>query len=370
MSTWTHPYSVAWLKGSGSAKSWGLGVSHVERSQVAYGDGDPAQNFINPLAIESVILSAVELGASTILTTDSLGGFSVNVNLHPATGEDTLIQFPLVQGMGFVTGIYAGGTPLLQSSVFFQSLHYVGPVSNNTNTYKYRIALNDNTNWLLYVTPQGSVGTPAFVLQNSGNIQGPAGFFGTIQVAKNPAQQDGENAYDASAGAYANSGSVSASVNGSTGKYTISWDKGGNTGNNLLMFALPHHQESMDNATSSALTAIELETTTKGMAKALAADSMTFVEALATNLGFAPYSPQTGNVKRAISSTAISDIKNVAGVELNQDMDAQTNLDSMYFSGKVHIDSALVVGTDISCRALQSSPPLSTLPMTSLETRP
>lgn len=90
----------------------------------------------------------------------------------------------------------------------------------------------------------------------------------------------------------------------------------------------------MDNTTSNALTPIILETTTKGMAQAIVADSMTLVEQLATGLGFAPYSPKVGSIK-AVSNTAVGDIRNVAGVELNQDMESQTNLDSMYFSGKV-----------------------------------
>lgn len=30
---WTHPYSLAWSKGTGNAKSWGLSVSHIEPDQ-------------------------------------------------------------------------------------------------------------------------------------------------------------------------------------------------------------------------------------------------------------------------------------------------------------------------------------------------
>ena len=31
--TWTHPYSVAWSKGSGIAQSWGLSISHIDAEQ-------------------------------------------------------------------------------------------------------------------------------------------------------------------------------------------------------------------------------------------------------------------------------------------------------------------------------------------------
>lgn len=334
-STWTHPYSLRWIKGSGTSQS-GLGISHTERRQLSYDSGNPAKNFISPLGIDSIILTAEELGQSTVLTTDSLGGFSVNVNLRPAAGDDTLIQFPLVQGMGFVTGIYAGGTPLLQSGVFFSIVHYVGPVRYGDNTYKYRIELVDGTNWLLYVTPKGIAGTPPFELLNSGNIQGPSSFFGLIQVCKNNANMTGEWAYDASAGSYARSGSVSASVSGNIGTYTLSWDKGGVQTNKLLMFALPHHLESMDASISTAVTDLELSTTTKGIAKALLADSITMTEQLATGLDFAPYHPTYGSIQ-TISAIAKSKIQAVAAEELSQNMERQTNLDSMYFSGKARL---------------------------------
>jgi endo-1,3(4)-beta-glucanase len=49
---WTHPYSVMWARGGGSTESWGLSVSHLERSMLAYGgiyapSGAP-QFFVNP----------------------------------------------------------------------------------------------------------------------------------------------------------------------------------------------------------------------------------------------------------------------------------------------------------------------------------
>ena len=35
---WTHPYSLAWSKGVGNAKSWGLSASYIEPDQRV---GDP-----------------------------------------------------------------------------------------------------------------------------------------------------------------------------------------------------------------------------------------------------------------------------------------------------------------------------------------
>lgn len=39
------------------------------------------------------------------LTTDTLTAFSANANLVPSGATTPAITFPLVQGMGFVTGI-------------------------------------------------------------------------------------------------------------------------------------------------------------------------------------------------------------------------------------------------------------------------
>jgi endo-1,3(4)-beta-glucanase len=59
-------------------------------------------------------------------------------------------------------------------------------------------------------------------------------------------------------------------------------------------------------------------------------------------MGFAPWSPTTGSVD-TLPQAAISIINSVAGTELSEDMVAQTNLDSMYFSGKALAKFAAVV---------------------------
>lgn len=89
-----------------------------------------------------MLLSASELNSATSLTTDSLDAFSVNANLAPSAGAAPIITFPLVQGMGFVTGVYKQCTPLIQSSVFFRELTAVGTIDNGATT-KYRALLED-----------------------------------------------------------------------------------------------------------------------------------------------------------------------------------------------------------------------------------
>ncbi|GAB7350472.1 hypothetical protein MBLNU459_g1069t1 [Dothideomycetes sp. NU459] len=346
--SFTHPYSVAWSKGAGGCSSWGLSVSHIERSQLAYGSGSPAAYFINPIGIQSIILSASELNTTTNLTTDSLDGFSVNVNLLPSAGQAPVITFPLVQGMGFVTAVYSSGTPLIQSSVVFLSVTYVG-VTSSGSTYKYRAGLADGTTWLIYVTnSQAGYPVNSFTLKTPRLLQGAAGFNGFIQVAKVPTSgvssgsSDGEGIYDASAGAYPVSANIAGSVSGTAGTYSLTWTKQGIANRTLLMFALPHHVETL--ATSLVhVTDIQLETTTKGMATAVVGDSWTLTEpSLPIDMGFAPWSPTLRSVGKV--SSAAAQLINAAGEsELSQDFAAQTDLNSMYYSGKALAKFAAIV---------------------------
>ncbi|KAI9811238.1 MAG: hypothetical protein M1827_005570 [Pycnora praestabilis] len=346
---WTHPYSVSWSRGSGNAKSYGLAISQIERSQLAYGPqnpnvtGDPVQYFINPVGIQSMILSATTLGSSTALSMDSLEGFSANLNMLPQVGASPAVKFPLVQGMAFVTGVYNGATPQIQSSVFFNTFT---PISQGPRAgiYKYRVLLEDGTNWLIYATPSNG-GDPGFQMMSNSNIQGVAGFTGTIQVAKNPSNATGESIFDASAGVYPITAGITGSVDGATGSYALTWTKGGIGANaiakrqatgtpSLLMFALPHHIESLSNDTANGKTTIKLETTTKGLATAVVGDSWTLVEPdLPTDMGFAPWSPTLRSIN-TLSASAINLIQSVGASEISQNMTAQTDLNSMYFSGK------------------------------------
>ncbi|MCJ1472208.1 hypothetical protein MMC13_000855 [Lambiella insularis] len=346
---WTHPYSVSWSHGSGNVKSWGMSISQIDAYLRAYGPqdtaipGSPVQYVINPIGIQSLVFSAIELGSDTVLTTDTVEAFSINANLQPQAGSTSRIQFPLVQGMGFVTAIYTNLQPAVQSGVFFKDVINSG--SPRAGIFKYTATLADGNEWLIYAI--SSDGTdPGFVLTSNTLFQGPAGWSGTIQVAKNPAGASGETDFDQSAGVYATAGSVGGSVSGDIGTYQISWTKAGlSTGQPLLMFALPHHLSSFDSTTTAAATDISLTTTTKGNATAVLADSWTMIEsALPVSMGFSPWRPSTGS-QTEYSSSAVSAIMSAASSEVNQDMGAQSNLDSMYYAGKALSKFASIIYT-------------------------
>ncbi|KAK5130160.1 hypothetical protein LTR08_002414 [Meristemomyces frigidus] len=339
--TWTHPYSIAWARGGGETDSWGLSISHVERSQLATGIANSSiaagewSFFANPTGIQSLVLSAAELGNGTTLTTDSLEAFSVNVNLVDSASSQPRITFPLVQGMAFVTGRYNSGTPLVQSGIGITSLTYAGAVINGT-TYKYRTVLQNGLTWLIYVTPASAgYSENSFTLLSSGTIQGPSGFGGYIQIAKVPTgSSDAESIYDASAGVYPVAANISGSVDGTAGSYTLSWSKQGVTSRSLLMFGLPHHIASLSYTTTAGVMELQLVTTTKGTATAIRGDSWTLNEpSLPISMSFAPWTQQGGSIA-TVSAEAVAAINAAGYAELMQNISQQTNVGSLYYDGK------------------------------------
>jgi endo-1,3(4)-beta-glucanase len=276
----------------------------------------------------------LEKGAN--LTTDSHEAFSVNVNLSPTGTSSNLITFPLLQGMGFITAKYSSATLLIKSGVFFKQL---SPVTTVGSSFRWIALLNDGHEWAIYVTPSGS-GTPTLTLSSDGStLQGPAGFSGLVQVSK-IGNQGEELIYDPQAGVYAVSCSLSADV---TGTYSLSWQKSGNTSRSLLMFALPHHMESFSHNTLAQALNITLQTPTKGNATAILGDQWFLEEQLPTSMGFAPWTP---TITQATLSDAAKDvISPILTSELGQDMVAQTDLSSVYFSGKAFGKIASLVYT-------------------------
>jgi endo-1,3(4)-beta-glucanase len=308
-----------------------------------FGPGSPASFFSNPLGLELIVLSANELKNSTRLTVDSLDAFSANVNLLPRSGAAPAVTFPLVQGMGFVTAVYHGSTPRIESTSFV-SVIYIGLVTLSS-TYKYVAELADGTSWNIYVTTS-QIGYPvnSFTLISAQVLQGAPGFQGFIQVAKVPldAGRDTKVIYDSAAGAYPVSATVSGSVEGVAGTYKMAWEKKGNATTPLLMFALPHHMEILSEL-GVTITDIKLQTTTKGIATAILGDSWSLTEPnLPIDMGFAPWSPSLGSVDK-VSAEAARLINQAGEKELRQSIKNQSNLDSQYYSGKAFAKFASII---------------------------
>ncbi|KAK3381429.1 glycoside hydrolase family 81 protein [Podospora didyma] len=331
--TYLHPYAVAWAKGKGASSSWGLAISHVEATQRVYGQSSPttgaASYFINPVGIQSVCISAKELGSHTTLTTDSLHDFSVRVSLRPDASKPAAIQFPLVQGSAFISAVFNGSTPLIQTGVFYKTVTRSTREAKSGIT-KYKLHLEDGSTWIVYAYHTRGDPLDLHVI-NNGLAESKGPFYGVIQVAKDPG--NGEPIYDQACGAYPTSVDLSGNAKDGKGSYTFTFKKSGMILTTLAMFALPHHTTSFDDATRANMTNVKLQTTTKGVATAVFADSWTMVEELPTNMSFVPWSPKAGSIS-TLSSTTKTFIHNIALQEISQNILQQTNQNSMYFSGK------------------------------------
>ncbi|RYO91864.1 hypothetical protein DL766_006123 [Monosporascus sp. MC13-8B] len=311
---YVHPYSLAWARGQGASSSWGMAISHVDANQRVYGPVRPetgaVRYYLNPIGIQSLCLSAAELGYETRLTADNLASHSVNVNLHPSSEAQPMITFPIVQGMGFVTARYRDGTP--------------------PEVSKYTFGLEDGKVWHLYSYAERGDDLDLEVV-NNGLARSRKLLTGFIQVAKDTGNL--ESLLDAQSASYPVGVTLSGTISGTQGSYTFDFQKAGDTNTKLLMYALPHHVASFDTETKKAVTEAQLQTTTKGRATAMVADSWTMVEPnIPVSMNFAPWDPQAG--PKDLSDEAIYTISPVALKEISQNVDQQANQSSMYFNGK------------------------------------
>lgn len=269
------------------------------------------------------------------MTSDTHLPFSVNINLNvQSTSVEPKITFPVVQGMGFVTAGYRDAVPTVQTGgrgwVEVEKPVMLG------RTAKYRVKDFDGRAWLIYVVPVLSTTYDArqLVRIDANTLLGPPGFQGTIQVARNPLGAKGEAIYDKAAGAFACEMKLTAVVNESRATYSFSYTKIGTSP--LLIFALPHHIQSLDLELTGKITDLQLRTSTKGMAIAIWAERITFVEPnLPVTMSFGPWSPtMSAGAKIRYPPDTSAFISSVAERDLRRAMNEPIPPDSYYYAGK------------------------------------
>ena len=336
--TYTFPYSIAWTGGNGPTASWGMACSHINASQRVYGQtkfNGASSYYLNPVGIQSMILSAKELGPNTTLTMDSITAFSSRVHLNPAMAAPPAVSFPLVQGMAYVTGEYSSSTPQIQSGVFFKTVTRVTK-DPKSNVAKFTFILEDGTTWRVYAWRTKGDQLDLKVVNNS-LAEAKKPFYGIIQITKDPMTSSSEQELDDGSGIYPVTLELSGSAKGKTGQYSFQFQKEGHQTGDLYMYALPHHLSSFDPSTQKQIQQTQLQSTTKGLATMVKGSKWTMIEpSMPSAMGFAPWHPEKGNCK-TISDHAKSIIRSAAEKEVSQNMMAQCNLDSMYFSGKVSV---------------------------------
>ncbi|ODV63245.1 endo-1,3(4)-beta-glucanase, partial [Ascoidea rubescens DSM 1968] len=352
-SIWTHPYSLSFSKVDGFN---GLAVSHITNNQKTFSnDNIPHEFFINPIGIKSIIFSSTQFRSLQDpnllnLSLNSLNHSSVNLNLSLPynsynSNENGNINFPIVQGLGFITGIYNNLTPLLQSTVGFRSIERLGNLSNNIQ--KYKIVLFNDIVWSVYVS---NYSNPNFNLTkiDNNNIQSNVLSNCTIQVATGFSQF-----YDLAAGLFVYHTEISSEVidanssgspsSNSSAVYSFNFKTAGySLSSKPIMFALPHHYNNFSNYTNSGRTDIYLDSTTKGVMAGYLIDKFEIVHYdLPVNITFFPGTSL--NYQATYNNNSLGLIRKAAEIEVSEDVMNLSNLDSMYFAGKKLDKYALVL---------------------------
>ncbi|KAK9237993.1 endo-1,3(4)-beta-glucanase [Lipomyces kononenkoae] len=325
-----YPYSVWWSQGTNS--DYGLAISHTTASQRVFGpnpSANPVEYYYNPVGICSVSFSAAEFDAGMTMSLGSPTAFAVNVTMAPSTskyGHGRSLYIPLVQGTGFITGIYFNLRPRFNSLVGFQSL--TEKTSPRNGIKKYVAKLYDGTSWAIYANvPNGQ--TFSLSRQSSSSIIASKDVYNVIvQIAK--IVDGSESAYDAHAGKYAYHARVYGSAVGSVGTATINyWTLQANNAGNLLLWLLPHHVASMKKGALG----FSIDSLSRGKMYAFSTNQIVLQEELPTGIQFEPWTSIPGQ-KATYTSNALKLITSAAASEIAEDFNAQTNLNSMYYAGK------------------------------------
>lgn len=323
---WTHPYSLWYTRG---ATFFGMAVSHTTSSQRVYGPGTPPQYFFNPVGIKSFVFSAAEFEGPGDLSLKLGSPKHMSVQVYLCKNETQYIHFPLLQGMGFVSGVYINMQPKIQSAVgfrCFESAQIIG------NTQKYTVLLEDNRKWVLYVTPAPGESL-SFELQGGDTVLGSQSVSQClIQIVA-----DDSPAIDQAAGCYPTDCSLSCSVAAATGTYKLTYQLAGcSLSGQTLMYALPHHVSCFTALTTSRLIESRLDSTICGQMTGLITDVFEMTVSLPSELGFYPATTIPGKQNPPqYSGDVLEAIKETASLEVNGDVINESNLNSMYFSGKV-----------------------------------
>lgn len=328
---WPLPYSLWFTRDPNSIT--GFALNHTDASQRVFGpdsSASPAQFYFNPPRIQSIVFSghSVRHDNTHLLLTDH-EKMSVTAKLVPEGSSNKSITFPLVQGMGFVTAIYNNIVPIIGSQVGFKDFKFQKSING---LKKYRVTLFNEVTWSLYV--KGNVD-----LKLSGqNIIEGSGLCSDliVQCCKGDSKF-----YDECCGIYPIKCDVSAEIESNDRRaclYSFSYSMIGTSKSGRgIVWCLPHHQEALTASSKKNATDLKLDSPTKGVMQAYIANSLTMKEFdLPVYVNWEPWSSvERFSGKANYSNKALEIIKKATELEVQQDVVAMANIDSMYTSGKI-----------------------------------
>lgn len=337
---WTNPYSLSYSRND----HYGLAVYHIQDNQKVYGPGNPSEYYLNPIGIKSIVFSATEFtNKDTLkLSMNNLKQFSADLKFSNTGNSNEFFSSSIVQGMGFVTAVYENLTFELNSIVGFKSFEQI-PLSTEYSFFrlkKYKIVLFNDVVWSLYVSDYSTADASNNLnrVDNNRIVSDHKFSKVTIQVCCGFSDY-----YDRVAGTYVTSIDLKAKKNSETNaNYCFKFNSNGQSLlNRPIMWAFPHHVESFTPTMQTYLTNLILDSTVFGKMRAFLSDKFEFIEDnLPSNINFDPwsslpdYNPDNLSNGNYYNDKALQKISQALAVEVNDDIEGFSNLDSMYFSGK------------------------------------
>ncbi|QLG73884.1 hypothetical protein HG535_0F03960 [Zygotorulaspora mrakii] len=323
---WTHPYSLWWAKDS---PHMGIAVAHIQASQRVFGPGSPPQYFFNPIGIKSLVFSSTDYTTADDFSLGFASLTHMSAQVFLRKNNDQYIRFPLVQGMGLITAIYHNLVPKLCTAVGIKSFQ---KVTSGNEQIKYKLLLENNVVWLLYVIVPGGCNIE-ITMQDANTLVGSASLDQcTMQIVANDAKD-----IDIAAGCYPIHCELDCSTEGDIGKYQFRYlTEGKSVCGKTLMFAFPHHVSNFTDEMHSQPIVCQLDSTIKGVMNSYLTDSFEMKVSIPKSLGFSPFTTISGKGNGVrYSSDVLEAVKKAASSEVNLDVSTESNLDSMYFSGKI-----------------------------------
>lgn len=330
------PYKLAYTN---DADFQGIAISYTDASQRVFGpieaNTNAAKYYLSPVGLNSFIVGAQELTSSGMgLKVSNMDTFSADATVVEGSGS---INFPMLQGMGFVTAEYSGMTPVIRSPLGIKTLSKATNQISDT-VREYTVILGNDASWSIYVTLPSSSSSFDFSVDGSTNsIIGSNNDNVVIQIAYIPGNSEAASIYRQAAGMYAVSGSLYGSVvSDNTASHGIKYaTKGSSQSGCPLIFALPHHALGFVDEMASKKVGLTLDSTAKGEMTGYLTSSFDFSDTLPREIMFLPWSSASAFGKGlSYSVDALKAIAESANSEIQQDMEAQIMTDSTYFSGK------------------------------------
>lgn len=327
---WTHPYSL-WF--SRDPELFGLAINHTLASQRVFDTSkSPPGFYFNPTNIKSFVFKAREFSSVNDIKLEFDDMRHMSSRLLLSLSNTQYIEFPLIQGMGFVTAIYHDLGFELRSAVGFRRLERL---SMNEGTVKYNIQLEDNRVWPLYLSSLTYSFPEDFQLSliNNNTIISSHKVDGLIcQLSA-----DSVPSIDSAAGCYPISCELSGkTTNEQLTNYRFNYTVAGKSqSGTTLIYAFPHHKAAFTPEMQKYQINSTLDSTVKGTMTGFLTNSFDMQIQIPLELGFEPIALYL-HKKSNYSHETLSKIQEAATQEVqSSDPLQESNVDSMYFSGKV-----------------------------------